>query len=50
MAEPEIELLHDKIDALREREVLSLALAMQELTRLLLESQRVRSQTANDGP
>lgn len=34
-AELEIELLHQKIDELREREVLSLAQAIQELTELL---------------
>lgn len=41
-AELEIELLHDKIDALREREVLALTQAVQELTVLL----RAREPTA----
>ncbi|WP_353218061.1 DUF1003 domain-containing protein [Sandarakinorhabdus sp.] len=39
-AELEIELLHQKIDALREQEVVSLTQAVQELSRLLQETRR----------
>ena len=48
-AELEIELLHQKIDALREEEVLALTQAVQELTRLLLKSERARGQAADAG-
>lgn len=41
-AELEIELLHQKIDALREQEVLGLTKAVQELTHLLRQSEQRR--------
>jgi uncharacterized membrane protein len=42
-AELEIELLHQKIDALREKEVLALSEAIRDLTELLQTERRVRA-------
>lgn len=46
-AELEIELLHSKIDSLREQEVLALTQAVQELTRLLQSSESARRPSAD---
>jgi uncharacterized membrane protein len=45
-AELEIELLHQKIDALREQEVLQLTPAVAELTQLLRQSEQLQSPAA----
>jgi uncharacterized membrane protein len=49
-AELEIELLHEKIDHLREREVLELTEAVRTLTELLKQSASVTPRTAVTGP
>jgi uncharacterized membrane protein len=49
-AELEIELLHEKIDDLREREVLELTEAVRTLTELLKQSASVTPRTAVTGP
>ena len=49
-AEIEIELLHEKIDHLREREVLELTEAVRMLTELLEQSASVTPRTAVTGP
>lgn len=49
-AELEIELLHEKIDNLREREVLELTEAVRMLTELLQQSKSVTPRTAVTGP
>ena len=49
-AELEIELLHEKIDDLREREVLELTEAVRMLIELLKQSVSVTPRTAVTGP